>query len=83
MRKIPTLFLRDPDDRRYVLSEVNSDTQDEPHQWHKRPTTPARRAPRRAEQPHYNRPRCRHGHYIAEGCRTYNCPDGAPHLATD
>lgn len=25
MRKIPTLFLRDPDDRRYVLPEVTPD----------------------------------------------------------
>ncbi|MFI1954825.1 hypothetical protein ACH437_23755 [Streptomyces xinghaiensis] len=53
----------------------NPDVQDEPPGWHKRPTHPPRRAPRRDEDPRYNRPRCAHGCYIEEGCRTVNCPE--------
>jgi len=54
------------------------DTQDEPVGWHKRPTAPVRQAPRRDEQPDYNRPRCVHGCYIADGCRTVHCPEVTP-----
>lgn len=49
-------------------------TQDEPVGWHKRPTSVIRKAPDRTLDPYYNRPRCVHGSYIEEGCRTINCP---------
>ena len=49
-------------------------TQDEPQGWHKRPTVFVRQAPQRHRDMHYNRPRCLHGSYIDEGCRTVNCP---------
>jgi hypothetical protein len=39
------------------------------------PTASVRRAPRRDEAPSYNRPRCVHGCYLHDGCRTINCPD--------
>jgi hypothetical protein len=55
--------------------------QDEPLGWHKRPTDTIRKAPHRAEDPEYNRPRCVHGNYIdtstACGHDPY-CPDFAP-----
>lgn len=43
-------------------------TQDEPLGWHKRPTgLVVRKAPRRAEDPAYNRERCVHGTYLEAG----------------
>lgn len=51
------------------------DTQDEPAGWHKRPTWPVRQAPRRDEEPDHNRPRCVHGCYLHDGCRTASCPE--------
>ena len=57
------------------MAAWDPDTQDEPTGWHKRPTTPARQAPRRDEQPDYNRPRCVHGCYLHDGCRTIACPE--------
>lgn len=48
-------------------------TQDEPIGWYKRPTAMVRRAPLRDHDPEYNRPRCVHGCYIDEGCRTIGC----------
>lgn len=68
-------FPRDPDVVREAVAEWDPDTEDEPSGWHKRPTSPVRRAPRRDEYPHYNRPRCIHGCYLHDGCRTINCPD--------
>lgn len=44
------------------------ETQDEPQLWHKRPGMNVRRAPRRDEDPQYNRPRCIHGSYMDEPC---------------
>lgn len=38
--------------------------QDEPLGWHKRATPVLRRAPRREEDPQYNRERCVHGTYV-------------------
>ncbi|MFD4315047.1 hypothetical protein [Streptomyces sp. NPDC058548] len=67
-----------PKDPALVAASVAAwepDTQDEPAGWHKRPTWPVRQAPRRDEDPLYNRPRCVHGPYLADGCRTVNCPD--------
>ncbi|MFE9833958.1 hypothetical protein ACFYP4_02245 [Streptomyces sp. NPDC005551] len=43
-------------------------TQDEPVGWHKRVGIPSRRAPRRDEDPEYNRDRCVHGSYMDEPC---------------
>jgi hypothetical protein len=68
-------FPRDPRAVEAAAAAWDPDVQDEPNGWHKRPTWPVRRAPRRDEQPQYNRPRCEHGCYIAEGCRTINCRD--------
>lgn len=68
-------FPRDPQAVEEAVAAWDPDTQDEPTGWHKRPTAPVRRAPRREEEPEYNRPRCQHGDYIADGCRTLNCPD--------
>lgn len=67
-----------PRDPRVVAASVaawDSDVQDEPTGWHKRPTSPVRRAPRRDEDPVYNRARCVHGCYLESGCRTVNCPE--------
>lgn len=59
------------------------DVHDEPVGWHKR-SNGLRRAPRREEQPEYNRPRCQHGTYIHEGyctadlyCSEARWPDAA------
>lgn len=68
-------FPRDPAAVRQAVAAWDPDTQDEPAGWHKRPTWPARQAPRRGEEPDYNRPRCLHGCYIDEGCRTTACPE--------
>lgn len=68
-------FPRDPDAVRAAVAAWNPDTQDEPAGWHKRPTWPPRRAPRRDEEPEANQPRCVHGCYVHQGCRTVNCPD--------
>lgn len=47
------------------------ETQNEPLGWKKRPTGDVRTAPRADEDPEYNRPRCVHGHYLADGrCKT-------------
>ncbi|MFE4863267.1 hypothetical protein [Streptomyces sp. NPDC056670] len=50
----------------------NPETQNEPLGWKKRPTgRTARIAPRAGTEPKYNRPRCVHGHYPADGpCST-------------
>ncbi|KQW13574.1 hypothetical protein [Streptomyces sp. Root369] len=59
-----------------AVAEWDPDTQDEPMGWHKRPTHPVRQAPRRDENPEYNRPRCEHGSYYQDnGCRVLNCRD--------
>lgn len=68
-------FPRDPSVVRDAVAEWDPDIEDEPSGWHKRPTVPVRRAPRRAEAPSYNRPRCVHGCYVHDGCRTIGCPD--------
>lgn len=68
-------FPRDPRVVEAAAAAWDPATQDEPTGWHKRPTWPARRAPRRDEQPDYNRPRCEHGCYLHKGCRTVNCRD--------
>lgn len=67
-------YPRDPGIVREAVAEWDPDIEDEPSGWHKRPTVPAREAPRRNEAPAYNRPRCVHGCYIHDGCRTINCP---------
>ncbi|MFD4858344.1 MULTISPECIES: hypothetical protein [Streptomyces] len=52
----------------------DTETQDEPVGWHKRPGL-IRQAPRRDENPEYNRPRCVHGSYMHEACaRDPYCP---------
>lgn len=58
-----------------AVAAWDPDTEDEPAGWHKRPTFPLRRAPRREEAPDRNQPRCVHGCYIHDGCRTIGCPD--------
>ncbi|MFF8412866.1 hypothetical protein [Streptomyces omiyaensis] len=73
-------YPRDPDLVEEALTTWDPDIQDEPTGWHKRPTTPTRRAPNRDQDPAYNRPRCEHGCYIADGCRTLNCRDVLAHL---
>ncbi|MEU2487104.1 hypothetical protein ABZ593_21155 [Streptomyces sp. NPDC012617] len=72
-------YPRDPQVVADSVAAWDPDTQDEPMGWHKRPTDPARRAPRREEDPQYNRPRCVHGCYVEEGCRTVNCRDTLTH----
>lgn len=68
-------YPRDVEAVTQAMADWDPYTQDEPAGWHKRPTYPARRAPRREEDPHYNRDRCLHGCYLDDGCRTVNCPD--------
>ncbi|MEU6595065.1 hypothetical protein ABZ923_38710 [Streptomyces sp. NPDC046881] len=68
-------YPKDPELVRRAVAQWNGDTQDEPTGWHKRPTREIRRAPHREEAADYNRPRCVHGCYLHEGCRTVNCPD--------
>ncbi|MEU7323343.1 hypothetical protein ABZ682_22750 [Streptomyces griseoviridis] len=69
-------YRRDPEMVAAAVAAWDSDTQDEPTGWHKRPTWPIRQAPRRDEAPHYNRPRCEHGSYfVDDGCRVLNCRD--------
>lgn len=68
-------YPRDPGLVADAVSIWNPETQDEPLGWHKRPTHPVRRAPRRDEAPDHNRPRCVHGCYIHTGCRTVACPE--------
>lgn len=58
-----------------ALEGYDPDTQNEPMGWHKRPGAAVRKAPRWEERPEYNRPRCRHGAYLAEKCRDRFCPD--------
>lgn len=73
-------YPRDPAAIAASVAAWDSDRQDEPLGWHKRPTE-IRQAPRRDEDPHYNRPRCAHGCYLDDGCRTVNCRDEIEHLA--
>lgn len=68
-------FPRDLDAIRAAVAAWDPDTQDEPDGWHKRPTREVRQAPRREEAAEHNRPRCVHGCYVEEECRTVNCPD--------
>jgi len=68
-------YPRDPDAVREAVDEWDPDIEDEPSGWHKRPTASVRRAPNRGQAPNYNRPRCLHGCYVHDGCRTINCPD--------
>ncbi|GAA2946377.1 MULTISPECIES: hypothetical protein [Streptomyces] len=68
-------YPRDPQQVTAAVAAWDPDTQDEPTGWHKRPTHPVRWAPLRHEDPECNRARCVHGPYLAEGCRTINCPD--------
>ncbi|MFF5422700.1 hypothetical protein ACWCQE_27695 [Streptomyces sp. NPDC002409] len=70
-------YPRDPDLVAASVAAWDSDTQDEPTGWHKRPTDPPRRAPRREENPEGNRPRCHHGSLLTEPCRTAVCHDPA------
>ncbi|MEU1853958.1 hypothetical protein ABZ499_33045 [Streptomyces sp. NPDC019990] len=72
-------FARDPQLVARAVADWDPDTQDEPTGWHKRPTWPVRHAPRRHENPDYNRARCVHGCYLDEGCRTVNCPEVLDH----
>lgn len=72
-------YPRDPAAVRAAVATWNPDTQDEPTGWHKRPTCPVRQAPDRDEEPAYNRPRCVHGCYLHEGCRTIGCPEAIDH----
>ncbi|MFD5788636.1 hypothetical protein ACFWH1_18685 [Streptomyces sp. NPDC127037] len=72
-------YPRDPELVAEHVAAWDPDTQDEPAGWHKRPTYPVRRAPRRDEEPQYNRDRCVHGCYVEDGCRTINCPDARDH----
>lgn len=72
-------YPRDPAIVQAAVAAWNPDTQDEPAGWHKRPTYPVRRAPRRDEEPAYNRSRCVHGCYLHEGCRTIGCPEAVDH----
>jgi hypothetical protein len=58
-----------------ALAAFDPDTQDEPLGWHKRPGSAVRKAPRREENPEYNRPRCQHGSYLTETCKDPFCPD--------
>ncbi|MGW2951582.1 hypothetical protein [Streptomyces eurythermus] len=68
-------YPRDPELVARAVADWDPDVQDEPMGWHKRPSSPPRRAPRRDEDPAYNRPRCVHGSYLHESCRTVNCPE--------
>lgn len=68
-------YPKDPELVVECLRDWAPEVQDEPLGWHKRPSWYIRRAPRRDWDLAYNRPRCVHGDYIAEGCRTINCPD--------
>lgn len=68
-------FPRDPALVAAAVAAWDPETQDEPTGWHKRPTMPVRRAPRRDEAAEFNRPRCVHGCYLHEGCRTVACPE--------
>lgn len=68
-------YPRDTAAVRAALEGYDPDTQDEPMGWHKRPGADVRKAPRREEDPEYNRPRCQHGAYLAEQCRDRFCPD--------
>ncbi|MFE3378781.1 hypothetical protein [Streptomyces anulatus] len=68
-------YPRDPDVITSAVAVWDPDTQDEPTGWHKRPTHPVRRAPRRDQDLEYNRPRCHHGSLLAEPCRTVVCHD--------
>lgn len=72
-------FSRDPEAVTAAVEAWEPDVQDEPTGWHKRPTSPTRRAPRRDEDPVYNRERCVHGCYLEDGCRTVNCPEELAH----
>jgi hypothetical protein len=67
-------YPRDADLVAQCLRDWAPDVQDEPLGWHKRPTSRTRRAPHRDWDSQYNRPRCEHGCYIDEGCRTVGCP---------
>ncbi|WP_158920600.1 hypothetical protein [Streptomyces sp. NBRC 109706] len=73
-------YPRDPAAVEAAYTAWDPNTQDEPDGWHKRATHPARRAPHRESDPEYNRPRCAHGCYSDQGCRTINCPDSPPSL---
>ena len=69
-------YPRDPAIVREAVDEWHPDIEDEPSGWHKRPTyNKVRRAPLRDQASAYNRPRCVHGCYVHDGCRTINCPD--------
>lgn len=68
-------YPRDPAVVQAAVAAWNPDTQDEPTGWHKRPTWPVRQAPRRDEEPDHNRPRCVHGCYLHDGCRTASGPE--------
>lgn len=51
-----------------VLAMWDPETEDEPVGWHKR-AGHTRCAPKRDENPGYNRPRCVHGSYMDEPCK--------------
>lgn len=68
-------YPRDPEAVARAVAAWDPDTQDEPAGWHKRPTSPVRRAPHRDPEDPYNRDRCVHGCYLDESCRTVNCEE--------
>jgi hypothetical protein len=72
-------YPRDPELVAKAVADWDSATQDEPMGWQKRPTGDARQAPRRDENPHYNRARCVHSCYLDEGCRVVNCREVLKH----
>ncbi|MDX3345962.1 hypothetical protein PV387_43250 [Streptomyces sp. ME02-6987-2C] len=73
-------YPRDPELVAQAVADWDPDTQDEPMGWHKRPTWPVRQAPRRNDNPQYNRARCEHGSYfLNDGCRVLNCRDIREH----
>ncbi|MFC8463381.1 hypothetical protein [Streptomyces sp. NPDC057250] len=70
-------YPRDPALIEAAVAAWDSDTQDEPDGWHKRPTVPPRRAPDRDRAPALNAARCHHGSPLAAPCRTVVCHDPA------
>jgi hypothetical protein len=64
-----------------AVAAWDPDTQHEPAGWHKRPSMDfIRVAPAPADTEH-NRPRCEHGSWMDDGCRTYGCNTTAAYRA--
>ncbi|MFH9606931.1 hypothetical protein [Streptomyces sp. NPDC017448] len=67
-----------------ALAVWNPETQDEPVGWHKRAVQNIRRAPRRDEDPAYNRERCVHGSYMDAYCTVdLHCPRDRARMTED